>query len=234
MLLLFDIDGTLLSTSGAGMRAMDAAGRDWFGPDFHTRNVPYAGRLDPLIIADILRLGGAEVTIENLARFRRDYAHRLPDELERSRATARALPGVPALLEALARRATPKLGIGLLTGNFAETGTLKLTACGLAVERFAVRVWGDESPSSPPTRDDLPRVGMIKYARQFGHDLRGDRVVVIGDTPFDVRCAQAHGCRSLAVATGSHDQAALQQSGATRVVADLSATDDLVDWLLKS
>jgi len=232
VLLLFDIDGTLLSTSGAGTRAFTRAGRDWFGPDFSTEGISFAGRLDPLIIADVLRQRGLPANAENTARFRTEYCSHLPAELERSRESARALPGVVALLDALQAKAPPHVAIGLLTGNYPETGTLKLDLCGIPARRFSIHVWGDESPSDPPTRDDLPRVGMDKYTRQHGRQLKGEEVVVIGDTPFDVRCAQAHGCRSLAVATGHHSVQQLKDAGADRAEADLSNTAQMVAWLL--
>ena len=234
MLLLFDIDGTLLSTSGAGMRAMERAGRRLFGPDFDVAGIAYAGRLDPLIVADMFRCAGREPTREAVSAFRAAYAAEMPAELERSRDSARALPGVLDLLGALGRVRHERLVVGLLTGNYPETGGMKLTACGVPEAAFAITVWGDESPSDPPTRDDLPRVGMGKYAAARGRALRGEEVVVIGDTPHDVRCAQVNGCRSLAVATGGHGVEDLRRAGADWAVDDLSDTRRVVEWLLRA
>jgi len=119
--------------------------------------------------------------------------------------------------------------IGLLTGNFADTGTLKLKACGIDPARFQIAVWGDESPISPPRRDHLPPVGIERFRRRTGRAPA--RTVIVGDTPHDVRCALENGCDCLAVATGSFGVPALQEAGASRVVADLSSTSEILDYL---
>lgn len=233
VLILFDIDGTLLSTSGAGMRAMEIVGRKLFGPQFHTRAINFSGRLDPLIIMDILRQEGRPISEGAIDEFRQLYRAELPAELARSAHDARALPGVGSLLDALRAIRHDELALGLLTGNYAETGKLKLKACGVPLDAFSICVWGDESTSTPPTRDDLPRVGMEKYRADRGTALPGERVVVIGDTPHDVRCARVNGCRSLAVATGHHPIDELVRSGADRAVPTLEDTDGLVKWLFE-
>jgi phosphoglycolate phosphatase len=232
MLILFDVDATLISTSGAGIRAMGDAGRDLFGPTFTTGGIEFAGRLDPLIIGDMFDRSGIDPTPPTLARFRQAYQRHLLKRLADPTTVARALPGVPALLDALTGYGGCTLG--LLTGNFAETGSLKLLACGVSPARFAIHVWGDESPSTPPRRQDLPAVGMRRYRERFGRELEGSAVTIVGDTPHDVACAKAHGCRSLAVATGSFGVESLGAAGADRVVADLSPTDEIVRWLVRA
>lgn len=231
MLLLFDIDGTLLSTSGAGMRAMERAGREYFGVPETTKGIEYAGRLDTLIIRDIFRAQRREATAHEQAAFRAAYAKHLPAELAAMPPGSGVLPGVVNLLAALQNRFAQACTLGLLTGNFAETGMLKLRACGLDPEHFAVQVWGDESTSDPPTRDDLPRVGMAKHASQPGGGSGPTRTVVIGDTPWDVQCARVNGCRSLAVATGRHSLDELASAGADGVFPTLEETARVLDWL---
>lgn len=229
MLIFFDIDATLLSTDGMGIRAMLQAGRDLHGSAFCPGEVPCSGRLDPLIIRDLLASSGIEPTRERCGAMRRAYARRLREAFEGPHA-ARPLPGALELLDVLA--GLPEAVPAILTGNFAETGGLKLERCGLPLSRFLVHVWGDQSPSEPPTRDDLPRVGLALYAGLFGRSAPADRVWVVGDTPHDIRAARANGLRSLGVATGRYSQEDLRRSGADAVVPDLSDTARVLSILL--
>lgn len=229
MLILFDVDATLISTSGVGMRAMEDAGRELLTPSFSSEGITFAGNLDPLIIADIFSKCGHSPTPERTRLFRACYRAHLERRLAQPGVIARALPGVSALLDTLLE--IPGAAIGLLTGNFAETGRMKLSACGLDADRFHLHVWGDDSTSDPPRRDDLPGVALAKYRERFDRGIEPSRVVVVGDTPHDISCARAHGCRSLAVATGHFTAGQLLSCGATRVVKDLSETADIVAWM---
>jgi phosphoglycolate phosphatase-like HAD superfamily hydrolase len=168
-------------------------------------------------------------TAPAVAAFRDAYRRRLELRLQ-DRSRCRALPGVLDLLGALRRRRA--ITLGLLTGNYADTGSMKLRACGIEPEWFAVRVWGDDSPHEPPSRDHLPGIGLSRYADLRGARLDPGRATVIGDTPHDVACARAHGCRSLGVATGSFLADALRDAGADHVVRDLSDTESMLRWLL--
>lgn len=231
MLILFDIDLTLLTTDGSGMRAMLQAGRALHGPGFNAEGVSFAGRLDPLIIGDMFAASGVPDTPDHRLAFRREYVRHLGTILAAS-TSRRTLPGVVALLDALdAARDAHGLTLGLLTGNFEESGTLKLRACGLDPSRFAVRAWGDDSPRTPPRREDLVPVAMHRDERLRRRRLEPSRVVVIGDTPHDVRCALAHGCRSLAVATGRSGLDDLRAAGAHLAVPDLTDTRTILRWL---
>jgi phosphoglycolate phosphatase len=227
MLILFDIDATLITTSRAGLAAMEDAGRELFGPAFTTDRTEFAGRLDPLILADLLRHNGLEVTTRSLDAMRDGYRRHLPAKLKERRCSA--CPGVPALLDAL--RGRPGVVLGLLTGNFADTGQIKLRACGVDPERFSIRVWGDESPHTPPARDHLPEIGIARYRAAHG-PIDPRRVTIIGDTPHDVSCARAHGCRSLGVGTGMHAPEVLLAAGADHAVKNLAETDAVLSWLL--
>jgi phosphoglycolate phosphatase len=228
MLVLFDIDATLITTGGAGVRALVDAGRALHGPGFHADGVAFAGRLDPLIIDDMLRVNGVPVSAASSAAMRRGYLEALSARFEAEN-TSRMLPGVGALLEAL-EGVGGGVTVGLLTGNFAETGGLKLQRAGLDPQRFRVRVWGDESPHDPPARDHLPGVALERAAGVWGRPARAEEVVVIGDTPGDISCARAHGCRVLAVATGKYGLGEL--AGADRAVPDLADTRGVLRWLM--
>lgn len=229
MLLLFDIDATLLKTSGEGLKAMVDAGRELFGPGFTGDGVESAGRLDPLIIMDMLAASGVPTTSDNVAAVRKGYRRHLQRRLAPP-GIAYSLPGVHELLEALARNGGASLG--LLTGNFEETGCFKLTSCGIDPQRFEVCVWGDESPHVPPSREHLPPIGLERYRARYRRDLHPSMATIIGDTPHDMRCAKLHGLRALGVATGPYSPEKLIQAGADRTVPDLKETGDVVAWLL--
>jgi phosphoglycolate phosphatase-like HAD superfamily hydrolase len=231
MLILFDVDATLITTSRTGIAAMGAAGRALFGEGFDETKVEYAGRLDPLIIGDLLRAHGREVTPAAVEAFRAGYR----DHLARLLVTpglARPCPGVLELLAALERAGTHALG--LLTGNYPETGVIKLRASGVEPDRFAIHVWASDCEISPPAREHLPPVGMKRYAARYGRPVDPKDVVIVGDTPHDVACARAHGCRSLAVATGMFKVDELRSAGADHALQDLSNTAEVVAWLTRS
>jgi phosphoglycolate phosphatase-like HAD superfamily hydrolase len=207
---------------------MVAAGRELFGPGFTADGISFGGRLDPLIMVDMLVKSGCEPSAANMKAFRDTYTRLLPEHL--ASGTGRSLPGVNRLVPELG--ATDGVVLGLLTGNFAETGLMKLRACGVETERFTINVWGDDSPHDPPARDHLPGVGLTRYRQRFGRGIDPREVVIIGDTPHDVSCAKVHGCRSLGVATGSYKAEELRACGADCVVMDLSDTTGVRDWLL--
>ena len=229
MLLLFDIDATLISTGGAGIRAMVDAGRELFGPGFHAQGLEFAGRLDTLITRDMFRVSGVTPDAAMAKAFRERYLHYLRERLA-SEGQARALPGVLDVLARLEREGGAALG--LLTGNFAETGSAKLLACGIDPRRFDIHVWCDDCPHEPPTRDGLPPVGIKRFEEKYGRALEPGLVTIIGDTPHDVRCAKVNGCRVLAVATGSFGVEELRAAGADEVVKDLSSSEAVVRWLM--
>ncbi len=224
MLILFDIDGTLLVSRGAGMRCMEAAGEEVFGRRFGADGVDFGGGLDPVIFHALCARHGCVDGAERLAAFRAAYSRRLAAELLPGVATA--LPGAGELVEALSAR--EDVAVGLLTGNWPDTGALKLQAAGLPLDRFVVNAWGDDAKRRP----DLLPVALRRYAARHGRALPAERVVVVGDTPRDVEVAREHGSRALAVATGHHDTDRLAAAGADLVVSDLSGTHRLLDWLV--
>lgn len=226
MLVLFDIDGTLLLTDGAGSKAMLEAGRRLVGDHFSFDGVDIAGRIDPVIWADAAAANGVRDAEEQHAAFRAEYAAILADRLEVD-PTALALPGVRALVDRL--KAAEGVTLGLLTGNYPETGRLKIAAAGLVADDFPVAAWGSDGLD----RRDLPVVAMERYRSYVSEPIEPEQVVIIGDTPHDIDCARAAGCRVLAVATGpAYSLAELEEHGPDRAVADLTATADLVAWIL--
>ena len=227
-LILFDIDATLLKTDGAGMTAMADAGRELFGPGFTSDGIDFAGRLDPLIFRELFGLNGVGRTPEIEKHFRAVYYGHLQKRLAAS-TTARPLPGVATLVDAL--RSAQSHELGILTGNFRESGSLKLQCCGLNPSWFPISAWGDDSPHDPPARDHLPPVAMTRYLTHTGVRVPPAHVTIIGDTPHDVRCALVNGCRCIGVATGRFSETELTAAGATFVVPNLASTSHVLNLL---
>ncbi len=225
MLVLFDIDGTLLTSLRAGIGAMTTAVRELHGiePDFE--GVEIHGRLDRLIWRDLAAKHGLPAGEDDHARFKQTYARHLGERLAAAN-TATPLPGTHALVEAV--RGQPGVTIGLLTGNYEETGRLKVRHAGFDPDHFVVNAWGDEGPD----RRSLVPVARERYARRHGTHLSPERVVIIGDTPADVDCAKAHGARVLAVATGGFTEEALRATAADAVMPSLADTAGALRWIV--
>lgn len=215
-LVLFDIDGTLLHTQGAGMRAMERAGAALYGHGFTFEGISYAGKLDPMIYLEAARLNGVQDGHTRLEAFEKHYCAELRRELRDGPAGVRALPGIVDLLEALEQ--DPRVALGMVTGNYCRTAPVKMGAVGLTPSLFRFNGFGDEAEDRPA----LVRLAMHRYTRHTGERIAPRDVIVIGDTPRDVHCAHANGCLCLAVATGRHCVEELQEAGAEVIVEDLS------------
>jgi phosphoglycolate phosphatase len=227
MLILFDIDGTILLTKSAGVNAMRDAGRELFGEQFTIDGVEFSGRLDTLIWNDLTRINNVTNNAAEHDRFRAAYGRKLTERLTTT-PTATLLPGVRQLVHELVD--VDHATLGLLTGNYPETGRLKIQQAGLDPDLFRVAAWGIDGQS----RRDLPPVAMSRLKQLTGRSVRGEEVVIIGDTPHDIDCAQAHGCRSIGVATGVFSVGDLEKAGADLAVATLDDTAELLRWLLET
>jgi phosphoglycolate phosphatase len=216
-LVLFDIDGTLLSTDGAGKRAVREALTEVFGTTGPIGGYSFSGRTDPEIVHDLL--GAVGIPEAEIAAGLPDVWARYLEKLRRDIPTARVepLPGVPTLLERLGEAGGETL-LGLLTGNLEEGARIKLEAAGLGFARFRVGAYGSDHRRRP----ELPAIAIARAHRETGIRYRGKEVVIIGDTPFDIDCGRHLGVRTVAVATGRH---ALDELGAhdpDHLLADLS------------
>jgi phosphoglycolate phosphatase-like HAD superfamily hydrolase len=216
-LLLFDIDGTLLS-GGPAKQAFHIALVDAFGTAGDIEVHDFSGKTDPQIARELLTgagLSDAEVDarLERLfARYLRELEARLPDE------PVRVLPGVVSLLETLeAAQGRGETALGLVTGNVVGGARLKLASAGFRQE-FSVGGFGSDSEE----RNDLPGIALERARLHWSRDFDPEQTWIIGDTPRDVACAQAHGLRTLAVATGNFTAAQLGAAGADLVVEDFS------------
>src|SRR3989454_504302 len=227
-LVLFDIDGTLLWTDGAGRRAIQRALVDEAGTAGPIQSYRFDGKTDPQIVRDLLSLAGhsgaADATV--IQAVCRRYVDHLRIELERPTQTTRLMAGIADLLGALepyeaGRRAL----VGLLTGNVAPGAALKLRSAGLDPVRFRVGAYGSDSAR----RAELPAVAAARAAALTGATFAGTDVIIVGDTPDDVAWCGSMGARSVAVATGSYAVAALRASGAAYVFETLADTVAVLD-----
>jgi len=192
---LFDIDGTLIHTRGAGMAALRNGLSRAFGIAEPTDQVAVHGRTDRGITRDLFRSHGIEDHPGHWEKFRDAYLGVLPQSLADRSGTV--LPGVVALLELLAAR--DDVALGLLTGNTREGARIKLAHYGLD-HFFDFGGFGDNHFE----RDDVAREALAATRQRLGDAVDLDRVWVIGDTPNDVRCGRAIDARTIAVATGDH------------------------------
>jgi phosphoglycolate phosphatase len=216
---LFDIDGTLIASGGAGKKALELALASAFGINRLDERYELSGRTDRAIIRDMLRLGGVPETPDALRSVFQAYLKHLPVCLASH--NGRVLPGIATLLEELGK--LDSVAIGLLTGNIREGARAKLGHYRLA-EHFAFGAFGDDHFD----RDDVAREAVVVVERHLGREVDRHKIWVIGDTPFDVRCARAIGAHALAVATGWHPFEELEATGADVVVRDLSDASELL------
>ncbi len=234
-LLLFDLDGTLMLSHGAGVRAMDKVAHRLFGPDFHWEGILFGGNLDPLIFQQAAQINqlvpnDCEETLHrHHLQFRDAYLEQLAIELDEAGDDVQIMPGFPDLLYHLKEREQTRgdLVLGLLTGNYTQAVPIKLNAIGINVDMFSLTVFGDEVPDRPA----MVKLALDRYTQQYGQRPPGYKVIVIGDTPRDVHCAAANNCASLAVATGKFSYDELAATDPTLVVEDLGDPGPLFSML---
>jgi len=227
-LVLFDIDGTLLWTDGAGRRAIHRALLDEVGTAGPIERYRFDGKTDPQIVQELLALAGHpdagdEARIQAVCR---RYVALLSDELAKTTQSTKLMVGIVELLDALANEERGgRALVGLLTGNLAPGAALKLRSAGLDPARFRVGAFGSDSHR----RSDLPLVAATRAAALTGRTFAGPDVVIVGDTPEDVACGRPVGARALAVATGFYDTAALRAAGAPYAFETLADTAAVLD-----
>jgi len=224
-LVLFDIDGTILRSNGAGRRAMLAALREVFGaagPEDHR----YDGKTDPQIVREVMRLEGhhdAHID-ERMDALMSLYLVQLEQELEHSRTLVH--PGIFELLDALEERHDTILG--LLTGNLREGAYAKLRAAGIDPDRFLVGAFGSDHEHRP----ELPALARQRARVELGVDLEGEHLVVIGDTPADIECGRSLGVRAIGVATGAYSVDELRRHSPHAVFETLADTERVMSAIV--
>lgn len=226
---LFDIDGTLLRSGGVGRIAMEIALKDVFGSpgsnDYH-----YDGKTDRQIIRDLMRLDGLsdEQIDERLNDTIESYLRNLRTELGSGRRTVHVFDGVRELLDAL--ESEDGVVIGLLTGNVEAGARAKLGAAGIDMDRFKVNAFGSDHELRP----NLPAVAQKRARDILGLEIGGDRILVIGDTPADIRCGEGIGARAIGVATGRYSVEDLASHGAYAVFETLADTGAVMERILNA
>lgn len=231
-LILFDIDGTLLWTSGAGRRAIHQALLDEMGTAGPIDTYRFDGKTDPQIVRELLTMAGhPECESEDrITAVCERYVALLTAELAKPTHATKLYPGIKELLAALEPyEMDGRALVGLLTGNVHHGAALKLRSAGLDPARFAVGAFGSDSPR----RADLPAVAARRASERTGRPFTGDDLVVVGDTPDDVACARPMGARTVAVATGFYKTDALRAAGATHVFDNLGDTQAVLAALFE-
>ncbi|MGH7299063.1 MAG: HAD family hydrolase [Candidatus Rokuibacteriota bacterium] len=225
-LVLFDIDGTLITSRGAGRRAMRTALERVFGAAGGIDQYDLRGRTDTRIVHDVMgALGWESAKVrERLDDFFEAYVAGLASEIGDGRHVA-TLPGVATVVERLAR--VPDALLGLVTGNIEEGARIKLLPTGLWPS-FRVGAYGSDDMD----RRRLPSLAARRAHALVGHAFAPADVVVIGDTPHDIDCARAFGATAIAVTTGQYPRADLLAEGPDHVFEDLRDVDQALAAVL--
>lgn len=218
---LFDIDGTLIRSGGAGQKAFEAALSAEFGISTFNGDVAFSGRTDRAIVRDFFMLHEITDSAGSWQRFRDAYLAHLPITLAAN--DGMVLPGIVPLLDNL--DASPDVELGLLTGNTADGAELKLSHYGI-FHYFKFGGYGDHVLD----RDAVAR-SALQATRQHVNGVGTEDVIVIGDTPLDVQCARAISARAVAVCTGFSPVEELRASKPDLLLQDLSDASPLHELL---
>jgi phosphoglycolate phosphatase-like HAD superfamily hydrolase len=221
-LLLFDIDGTLITSGGAGEGALCDAMRARFGVEETLDGLTIAGATDSAIAGALLARHNIPGTAENKIALLDAYLGFLEQRLPNH--AGRLLPGILTLLERL--RHDPRFVLGLLTGNLAHGARIKLDHFGVW-EFFEFGAFADDHHD----RNELGHFARARAKDARGTDFPPDRIIVLGDTPRDIACGKAIGARTVAIATGHYSIETLVGHAPDLVFADLADTDAVVEAL---
>jgi phosphoglycolate phosphatase-like HAD superfamily hydrolase len=222
ILLLWDIDGTILSAKGAGPQAFEKATKEHLGEAIPLSSINWPGATDYAIAYALLEKAGCEVNRRNAKRLVESYLAHLPGLLESTK--ARANPGVLELLERFHQ--DPGVHQALLTGNVERGADIKLGHIGVK-HYFMFGAFADHSDH----RNDLSRHALNLAREHLHQDWSAEQVYVIGDTPKDIECGKAIGAHTVAVATGHHSVSELKAHQPTVVFESFSKHEVLLDFL---
>jgi len=213
-LVLFDIDGTLVHTGGAGIKAFAKVFATEFGVANGVEKMKFAGRTDVNLVREFFTLNGIAASNQNFRRFFENYVFWLDQILRHSE--ARACVGVLEFMRTLRELPDPPR-FGLLTGNIRLGAEIKLRHFDLWKE-FELGGFADDHED----RDQIAHAAIKRGSRVLSRELRGEQVLVIGDTPLDIRCGRAIGAKVLAVATGGATLEELKHHKPDWAVPDLN------------
>ena len=220
--ILFDIDGTLIDSGGAGTRAMDTAFEEMFSVRGAFKEISMDGKTDPQIINEGLKLHGIADSNSVAPEFYSIYLRHLQNNIYGGRGHIKK--GVKEALEALTSRNSYVMG--LLTGNIEEGARIKLECFGLD-SYFSLGVFGSDDED----RNRLLPLALNKLYEKTRQRVTFNDCAVIGDTPRDVECSKPYGALAVAVATGTYPFNVLAEAGADVVLDDLSDTEGLLNML---
>ncbi len=222
-LFLFDIDGTLITSGGAGETALSLGIKTQFGIEDDLKNIEIAGRTDSGIARRIFEKHQVEASPENLATFFDGYLSHLSRLLPQT--GGRLLPGIVPLLDRLQARGDVLLA--LLTGNLARGAELKLVHYGLW-DYFEFGAFADDHHD----RNELGRFAQARALEQQGQVFPPESIYVLGDTPHDISCARAIGAKAVAIATGKFTCAQLAEHAPDYLFEDLSDVEAVLKALI--
>lgn len=231
LLVLWDVDYTLVATDGVGWHLYKVALSQLYGLDMPTGLGSMAGRTDTSIALEVLSAAGVPEPADQLEPFQRLLAELSPGLHTMVAESGRVLPGAAEALTAVAgqSRSHQLVVQSLLTGNIPEMARVKIGALGLTEHLdLAAGAYGDVSPF----RADLVPIARQNAARRYGADFSGRSTVLVGDTPSDIEAAAISGARSVGVATGRFTMQELADAGADAVLADLTGTQAVVAAVL--
>ena len=221
-LLLFDIDGTLIHSGGAGVQALISAFKERFGIDDDLRDIEIAGMTDSGIVLNILNKHRIPASNENVSAFLDSYVHFLSLELPRRK--GKLMPGVLELLERLKSR--PHVVLALLTGNVSRGAQLKLEHYGVW-HFFEFGAFADDHRD----RNELGHFARARATEKHGREFAASEIDVIGDTPRDIACGKVLGARTIAVATGRWSRDELANYQPDFLIDDLSKAERIIETL---
>jgi phosphoglycolate phosphatase len=228
LLVLWDVDYTLVDSNGVGRMLYEAAFGELFGRPMPQPGL-MSGRTDRAIALEVLTLAGLAEPHRHIAAFQAVQAARAAELAGAVREHSRALPGAAAAIAALAGLDGPEVVQSLLTGNIRPLAEVKLGPLGLLDHLdLDAGAYGDVHE----VRAELVHAARRNAARRYGHDFAGQATVLVGDTPLDVGAALATGARAVGVATGSFAVQELTAAGAHAVLADLSDTGQVLEAIL--
>ena len=228
-LVLFDIDGTLLTSEGIGRTAMRRALGSIFGSPGNPA-YRYDGKTDRQIVRDVMRLEGHsdEYIDSQMEKVMEVYLEGLRENAKSGKFNVQPLEGVVELLDALEPR--KDVVLGLLTGNVEPGARTKLIAAGINPDRFRVNAFGSDHELRP----ELPAIAQRRASEKLGLDIDGGRMVVIGDTPADIACGRSLGAKAIGVASGHYTVEQLQEHDPYAVFPSLANTQQLLESIVNA
>jgi len=223
-LLLFDIDGTLLTANGAGRTAVQSAVSSVTGQSVTTEGISFSGRTDPAIFRDVLDANGLSAENDLLEAVMAAYAEEAETVLDP--ANVDRLGGTDLLLSTLADH--DEMHLGLVTGNVESVAYHKLRMAGLA-HHFTVGAFGSDHSQ----RAKLPELAVRRATASVGHSFSMNNTLVVGDTRHDIECARETGARSMAVATGRFSRSELFSHAPDLLFDNLENYADVIDQIVE-